>query len=326
MRFSGLVMRTGVPLPPSAGPARAQHCVNEGLPALTRAGQLVGAAWRRVAPVLGAAAGMYEAPPNLARGVSEQTDPHRESVERWRRQKFLLEQSLRDDSGPRIRELMVAAERDAREALSAATQAFYWLDDILWDYPPGTIIARPDGREETLGKLAERAHSWAHRAGELVGGLFGCRIVWDEGRWWRECQLSLLHNRLGQSPGFSVRTVCSVCGNDPLTCPHPPGSTHLVVATKIDGNCSICQRSECQHVAGQEYAVPAGVVAVDPVLHEVSLVPRPKDPLARITRVEISRKEMVREMGELPTEHTQVFCYSCLGPCRGIRERADTLV
>ena len=285
---------------------------------MSSAGPPLGAAWRRVTYILDTAAAKSRIrPPMLVRKLTV-LDQHSQRVLHWRMQKYILGELLRIVDAESLRELMAAAERDARAALKSAVEAFYWFDDVLWDYPPETIIV-DNGRNVSLGQAVNRAHTWAHSAGELVGGLFGCRIVHDEDRWWRECQLTLMHNRVGQSPGFSVRYICNVCRGDPFSCPHPSGSKHSVVAERGNGDCSVCRRSACEHVVGNEYELVADVVAVDPVLHEVSLVPRPKDPLARITRVEISGNEV----GRPPSHGAEVHCYSCLGPCRGIRAREE---
>jgi hypothetical protein len=126
-------------------------------------------------------------------------------------------------------------EQQARAALDAAVNAFDHLEDT---------------------DMAAAAHAQAHAMGELVAGLFGCRAEREGDRWFDVCRLSLMHLRVGQSPGFVARRHCSVCDGDLADCQHQLNTTYAKIADRRpDGSCTICDDTDCvTHVAGTAYS------------------------------------------------------------------------
>ncbi|NJC70828.1 hypothetical protein HC031_14040 [Planosporangium thailandense] len=221
------------------------------------------------------------------------------------------------------------AEEFARDSLTLAVEAFHWLRDITFDYPRQTtfelVADYADGQMVdgvvSLGEIFDEAHLFAHRAGELVGGIFGCLYVHDEHGWSEKCATQLMHIPRGNSPGMVVKYACSVCGDDPGECCHSLGEEYETLAKRIDGTCNICyEEGECNHVLGEPYRLIATVRVRDVVLQEVSLVKRPRDPLARITSRGVDNAELIRQFGKVPEATTQLWCHGCMYPCQGLDE------
>jgi hypothetical protein len=197
-------------------------------------------------------------------------------------------------------------EQRARAALDAAVDAFDHLEDT---------------------DLAAEAHALAHTVGELVAGLFGCRAERDGDRWFDVCRLSLMHLRVGGSPGFVARRYCSVCDGDLAECPHQPETAYQKVAAHhSDGSCTVCDDADCAaHVPGTVYLVHAHAVVrhVDR-LDEISIVARPRDPLARPTGVEIPAREVAALSGN-DAPNAILHCERCTSPCTGFTSVEEAL-
>lgn len=330
MRIGGRILRTGVYLPPDAGPARAEHCLEKGMKSLEYALRAWGATCLDLGPILATTTSRR---PQRVRVRPGQPDSlfaylHAEEVKEWKRIRRGVQEWLDDPVVVAARwpdRVFKNAEQSARHALTAAVEAFYWFDDVLWDYNEEVRVDLGTWQPE-LGTLAERAHALAHDVGETVGGLFGCTMRHDKGAWLRRCALTIMHNRLGQSPGMSMDYECGICGGDPLDCPHEAGNHYSMVADRRDDFCTICSERECEHTPGEQYQVRARLRPVNLQLHEVSVVPRPSDPLARFTEIEVEPERMREEIGFVPAPDATLFCYSCIGSCSGFRERtADPL-
>lgn len=217
------------------------------------------------------------------------------------------------------------AESAAREAEQLAVDAYNWLDDAGIDLGSDTqvdvasFIGRPTG-PIALGALIERAHELAHAAGELVGGIFGCRYTNDGDGWYEQCVVSLMHVRLGNSAGFTCRYVCTICGAGAGECDHVPGTEYdVIVGVDADRACSVCGESSCgEHAAGSTAKAVADFAMKDAILHEVSLTPRPRDPLARITARSKDDSVFVSELGRVPDADEQVLAHGCMYPCGGM--------
>jgi hypothetical protein len=201
---------------------------------------------------------------------------------------------------------VAALEQCGRAALTAAVAAFNYLEDT---------------------ELAAEAHMHAHAIGELVAGVFGCRAQREDGRWFDVCPLSLMHLRVGSSPGFVARRHCSVCDGDLADCEHLPGTAYPVVAARDqDGKCTICGRVECVvHPVGSSH-----LVSVHAVIHEVdrfdeiSAVARPRDPLARYDAVEIPAQEVAALPGS-SDPNAVLECKRCVSPCTGFTAVEEAL-
>jgi hypothetical protein len=293
----GYAMRYGVLLPPAAGPARRAALDEEGRRLLAEARREYGAV---LAEVLIAAGSAVPPPVDLDRPWSPEAGRALVADRRvmWRQTRRLLRSAF----PPERREAALKRlEERARDALGAAADAFDHLEDT---------------------DLASDAHAWAHTIAEMVAGLFGCRALREDDRWFDVCRLSLMHLRVGGSVGFVARRYCSVCDQDLSNlagCGHAPGVTYpRVAARRLDGSCTICGSSECvTHAPGEAYPVLAHAqIREADRFDEVSVVPRPRDPLARYTAVEIPGYALER-LPDHDAPDASLHCEWCVAPCTG---------
>lgn len=158
---------------------------------------------------------------------------------------------------------------------------------------------------------ARWAHLQMHRIGEYVSGLYGCWHEYDDGVWFEICPVRLAHIPLGSSPGFTARRLCSICGDDVSECEHMPGRSYpLVASPDASGTCNLCRKASCEHEAGTVYATFQHAVLADATLLETSLTSTPREPLARITAVELDPQPPP------PTDQAaRNRCLSCMLPC-----------
>ena len=105
-----------------------------------------------------------------------------------------------------------------------------------------------------LGKLREAVlwepHQVEHRThlhtlGEHIHDRFGCELEYRDRSYWVNCPVLLSHSRGGFSVGGRGRSICSVCGEEILNCPHVKGRAYDgTTARKINGElCNICMLS-----------------------------------------------------------------------------------
>lgn len=68
----------------------------------------------------------------------------------------------------------------------------------------------------------------AHRVGEALENIRGCTLDVNEtnGTTVNRCAIQALHSRMGMSPAWITRSVCSICGAGDLRCEHIPGQTY----------------------------------------------------------------------------------------------------
>ncbi|MDI5971534.1 hypothetical protein POF50_019740 [Streptomyces sp. SL13] len=185
-------------------------------------------------------------------------------------------------------------ESSARMSLARAVDAFNFLEDT---------------------ELAEVAHQHAHKVAALVGGVFGCDIKYSEDTYWDTCPISLMHRRWGMSVGFTATRRCSLCGEDLDLCEHLLGTLYEVKIQRTDdGTCNACGHHSCSHIDGDIASVYPHAVKGDLQVHEISWVSRPRDPLARFTRVEFDPQILAHSLGKEP-DGRDVRCYRCLHPC-----------
>lgn len=211
------------------------------------------------------------------------------------------------------------SEHHARAALQAICNAYNYLDDLSHDYPDCLVEIKP-GDTRALKELLDNCHELVHRYGELVGGLFGCHMEYKDGAWYDSCLVSLLHLRFGNSSGFTARYLCVICGRAVGDCEHLAGETYPMVAgVTNDGYCGICHDRCDTHAVGSTCEVEAGVRLADIQLQEVSMVPRPRDPLTRITHRTVEPEMFVDRLGRVPEPGEPVLCHACMYPCEGFR-------
>ncbi|MEY9966573.1 hypothetical protein ABIA33_004638 [Streptacidiphilus sp. MAP12-16] len=344
MRFSGQLIRSNVRLPPAAGPLREQMLLHEGASVFResvrgyaavcrtaglylRDGQNL-PAWQRTTSHL-ERLGIHRVQPQqeYLRGVWSRAAKEAHSTA-WRHelgptQTVLMGRKARTDAPDTDRYGLVAdriavvhagpferagagwgeLEEVARRSLNQAVDAFNFLED---------------------SHLSDLAHRHAHEVAALTSGLFGCAFEYREGTYWDVCPVSLMHQRWGMSMGFTAIRMCSICSEDLDTCPHLLGTRYQVTVTRTDeGQCNVCGTQECPHKVGQSVGAYPYPVMADGAIHEVSMVSRPRDPLARLNKIEISMDLLTKTLGKEPTGQ-KITCYRCLHPCSGFTHPFET--
>ncbi|MGK8508206.1 hypothetical protein ACRS5S_09125 [Nocardia asiatica] len=197
-------------------------------------------------------------------------------------------------------------EERARQALNAAISAFNFFDEL-----------------SDRSYLAEMAHIQAHRCAEVVGHVFGCVAEYRDGEYWDVCALQLMHLRVGFSAGMNTVRCCSICSEEIDLCEHQLDEKYEVVADRsADGTCTICGRNSCDHAVGDSVSSYPGVVHRDIELNEVSMVRFPRDPLARLTGVQMD-EEMISEILAGRPPGVSIACHRCIGPCGGFSYPLD---
>lgn len=291
----GYVVRHGVLLPPPDGPARAAALKAAGGDLLADARRGYGRVLREILAVAGGVPARVDLDrpwrSDLARGL---VASRRGAWEQTRRRLVAADTVNLDD-----------LERRSRAALDAAVDAFDHLEDT---------------------DLAAKAHAQAHVIGELVGGLFGCRAEREDGRWFDVCRLSLMHLRVGLSAGFVAKRHCSICDGDLSECEHMPGTVYgMVAARNSDNVCTVCDDTDClDHVPGEAYSVVAHAVVRQADLDEISIVPRPRDPLARPSGVELPAEEVMALPGSGRADAV-LECHRCTSPCTGFTSAEEAI-
>lgn len=282
--MGSVLARANVPFLAAAGPLRAEQLHEEGLALLRRSRREYGKALR-----------MLSVGPPALRDMAGPTRPRPTGGTRTS-----LTAGWLDRDTPRLDPAAQAElETAARSALTNAVAAYNYLED---------------------DPLGESAHQHAHAVAELVHDTVGCAIQYEDGKYWDVCPLSLMHHRWGFSIGMTSRRTCSICGEDIEDCPHLLGRSYpLIVMLDEHGRCNACGYTDCAHEPGKEtLAYPRPVIS-DVKMHETSLVRRPRDPLARLTRVEYPADVLFRNLGRVPAGEA-LICHRCVGPCSGFME------
>lgn len=157
-----------------------------------------------------------------------------------------------------------------------------------------------------------------HKTGKLIHDTFGCHLDFREGSYWIDCPVLLSHSEIGFSVGGSGKAICSVCGEDTITCPHVKGRTYDgVVATRWFGFCSICLEKECEHELGSIHdGVEACGIISEINLDHVAIVKNPANPLCVIHSHSLTRSELLELLPEPGRElfvygKTVVDCHHC---------------
>jgi hypothetical protein len=184
----------------------------------------------------------------------------------------------------------------------------------------------------SLVKLRE-AHLWQpeatihrkylHQVGQHVHDIFpfGCRFAFDGGQYRVSCPVQLSHSRGGFSIGATGTTICSICRQDTLDCPHIKGESYdKVVANRHNELCNICGRGHgaCEHKKGRFYdGVVAFGIVVDAHLDHVAFVENPANPLATIQAYSLSKSEVLERLPEgerllFVYGESQLYCHHCV--------------
>ena len=189
-------------------------------------------------------------------------------------------------------------EDAARAALHHAVRALNLLEDL----------------DEALD-----AHRVIHEIGAFISWHYKCRITLNDGRWAWQCPVILSHIRMGLSAGFTAQRICSICEGDISECPHLPNQQYRVAVTDAD-NCP-CGNDGCEdHQAGETIEAYPSALIRRADLHETSLVARPRDPLARISKIEFSDEQLraMLRVSEIPANVDSLECLHCRQACTGL--------
>jgi hypothetical protein len=194
-----------------------------------------------------------------------------------------------------------SAEQFARQALDAATRAFWWAEDT--------------GEEE-------RQHQLIHKHKQWIRKTFGCSLHFDGRNYSRRCPADIAHLRVGLSPGFVADRECSICGGDLSECPHRKGRAYWVRGGSRHGRpCPVCLREQCDHRETRLYQVGVrGVIRNIREVREVSFVTRPAQPEARPAALPVDREKIERALGASFRFGMPVSCDKCIQPCAGFNE------
>jgi len=224
-----------------------------------------------------------------------------EHVRRMVRERRDTAEGLRSEAARRLRGArpdLAEAERLARSALESYARSLDWAEDT--DMEP-------------------EAHRLMDRAGRWVNATFGCSITWDGSNYQRDCPVDLAHNRIGLSVGGVAKRKCSLCGRDVSECEHLPGVAYLVPGGAEElGWCRICLKEECDHTPDDVERVSLVSIIYDMELEEVSFVPKPAQPEARLTSITLSTAELIEDLGPGFVPGEALRCERCAGTCAGL--------
>lgn len=187
------------------------------------------------------------------------------------------------------------------ELLAEAERSFEQLKSGVADtHSIGPLRSRARSAMDWLEDTDDfdRAHKFLDEVGLFVRTDFPneCRLTKEGNQYFDECSISLAHVRVGFSVAFAIREAeCSVCHGDALT---------------------------CEHISGEIYAgEQAHRVITRADFFEVSLVSRPEQPDARITKQSVSRADVTNAIGFEPATDLEILCDRCLTGCAGITDR-----
>jgi hypothetical protein len=194
-------------------------------------------------------------------------------------------------------------EDHGRELLDQARLA---LSDLQLFAPTGGSTvddhrAARDIARSAMNWLEDTEYFWqAHTVLDQIGAITrnfkaeACVVENDNEDYFETCSVSLAHTRVGLSPGFVVEElVCSICDADPR---------------------------DCEHLSGEAYEGKVAYRIIKKArLLEVSLVARPAQPDARITRVSLPRAAVRAALGDMQPG-AKLVCDKCLSACAGLRE------
>jgi hypothetical protein len=192
------------------------------------------------------------------------------------------------------------AEDLGQEALASAVRAFNLLEDL------------PE---------ADDAHRLIHETGMFVSRHFGCKINLQDGLWRWHCPVIIAHLRLGQSLGFTAPRICSICRQGIMSdrCPHLPNQTYEVEVsdpTRCPCGTNNCRRHEMGAILN---VYPTSLVEEADSIEEISWVPRPRDPLARIRAISYTPERMSNMMRtDIPSSVRTIECWHCRQTCTGL--------
>lgn len=291
LRYKMRIMQCG-PIPPSGGPNRERYLDIHGRTSL----QIAADEYDQVLRLLGIGA---ESMPALDFDLVEKDDGARRAIQRQKRADWLeFHSTIEQDT-------LKAIEPHIKKSVSAAMDALNYLED----HP-----------------LREDAHAAIHRAAFVKRGLYGCAITYGEDEeYWTDCPINISHLRMGVSAGLVSDFECSICGRLAEDCDHEMGEYYPKVAGRdAKGECTVCDETECDHPVGETIMVMARATARNVKANEVSMVARPRYPLARMSAMSYD----LGPAGEDPRVRNAakggvLNCDGDLGPCMGFNEMTE---
>lgn len=291
LQYKMVIMQWG-PIPPSGGPHRDRYLDHHGRTAL----QIAADEYEEVQRILGARAASM---PSLDFDLVERDEDARRAIQRGKRAEWLDFQLAIDEA------TLDVIEPHIKKGVSSAMNALNYLED----HP-----------------LREEAHVAIHRAAFVRRGLFGCPITYGEDeKYWTDCPINISHLRMGVSAGLVSDFECSICGRLVEDCDHEVGKYYPKVAGRgPDGKCTICNEADCDHPINETIMVAAWANARNVKANEVSMVARPRYPLARV----VEKSCDLGLAGEDPrvrnaAQHGTLNCDGDLGPCMGFNEMTE---
>lgn len=197
------------------------------------------------------------------------------------------------------------AEAIARHAIDHAVRAFWWAEDT---------------------DLEERQHELVHEIGRWTRIRFGCHLEFDGTTYFETCPIQMAHRRMGMSPAFVGTRICTICGQDLSECEHVRGRSYWVRGERnSDGRCRVCHAADCRHRSDRLYRTGVGAIISNITeVREVSLVSRPAQPEARLTKISVSTEGLSRALGPAFRVGVRVSCDKCLGECWGFAELGES--
>lgn len=197
--------------------------------------------------------------------------------------------------------------RRQSRGLQLLAEANSALDDLRRRAPLGESTLQEHSQARTTARSAmdwledtsdfETAHKTLDEIGKLTRAHTPslCSLEEDNGEYFETCPVSLAHSRVGLSPGLVVEEMkCNICDHDPR---------------------------DCEHLSGEVYGgVEAHRIITKARILEVSLVARPAQPDARITRVSVTGSVLREALGRTVPPGATVTCDRCLSPCDGVRD------
>lgn len=194
------------------------------------------------------------------------------------------------------------AETDARKALALFARSLDWAEDT--------------GEEGEAHRLMDEAGAWVRRT-------FGCQLARSGNEYCQRCPVALAHNRIGMSIGGTAVRICSLCGEDFSECEHMPGTAYMVPGGNSGlGWCRVCLQESCDHRSTQRYRVSVIAIIKHMDVQEISLVPKPAHPEARVLELSIPVSDLREVLGDGFIPGSEVSCDRCLLPCDGLVKHA----
>lgn len=286
-RYRAELIQPG-PIPPAGGPSREEYLDRLGRKQL----EIAGDEYAKAIAVLGIRASLM---PAIDFPLVEPDDSVREKIRRDKREQWC--RFLQETDQITLKMVMPHVQ----ESVKASMNALNYLEDH---------------------ELKEEAHAAIHRSAFIKRGLFGCSITLQHNEYWTNCPINISHLRIGVSVGITGDFECSICGRLVEDCDHLSGETYPAIAKRYtDGTCSICGLVECGHDEGKTFSAQAVSVGRNLQIHEVSLVPRPRYPLARLSEWQ----KDLGAMGDRPdvrraAKEGMLNCDADFGPCKGFND------